>query len=126
LRKLRGGEGREEGERRRRKDTLRCKKQKKLETFLKGTSPLYTLSLSSPPRTHHEKHSPSLPAIFLSQHTACEKKKAKGEENAPLSLAFTLRIKVAFIVEPFGVPVFREQLRFVGFEVRPRFIFVPV
>jgi hypothetical protein len=81
LRKLRGGEGREEGERRRRKDTLRCKKQKKLETFLKGTSLLYTLSLSSPPQTHHEKHTPSLPAIFLSQHTACEKKKQKEKKT---------------------------------------------
>ena len=118
----RKGRGREEEEERH--TTLQ--KTKKTRDFLeRDLSSLHSLSLFSTPNAPRKTHSLAPCDLSLSTHCV-RKKKAKGEENAPLSLAFTLRIKVAFIVEPFGVRVFREQLRFLGFEVRPRFIFVPV
>ena len=74
----------------------------------------YTLSL--PPKT--QRKNTHLPPCALSQHTECKKnrKKEKGERRKEKK---TLRFRS---VKHFGVRVFREQLRFEGFEVRPRLL----
>ena len=89
----------------------RVERQRLLEERKKNIT-LFSLSLSSPCQKHNEE---AFLPFLRSLKTCCvQKTKAQEKKREKKTLRF-------HSVEHFGVRVFREQLRFEGFEVRPRF-----